>query len=78
VRLVFLFTFAFMRSFQELIAAGWDISIFRQKKRDGGDFITLLQWRAKKFSELKEYTNESKGFLDVNTCIEDISNNLPE
>jgi len=75
VRLVFLFTFVAM-SIQVLVDAGWDISIFRQKKRHDGIFVELIQWRAKRFSGLREYTNENKGFTTSDEAIENMWNTL--
>lgn len=46
----------------ELINKGWDISIYHQKKRVDGQFVTLIQWRAKKFGMIREHTNINKGF----------------
>lgn len=59
-----------------LIEGGWDISIFTQKKRDDGHFVPLLQWRAKKFGGLKEYTNEGKGFSSGDEAISNMWNTL--
>jgi hypothetical protein len=63
-------------SIQILVDAGWDVSIYRQKKRDDGIFKELIQWRAKQFSGLKEYTNESKGFDTCDEAIADMWNTL--
>ena len=75
MRLVFLFTFVAM-SIQVLVDAGLDISIFRQKKRHDGIFVELIQWRAKRFSGLREYTNENKGFTTSDEAIENMWNTL--
>jgi len=75
VRLKILSTFAFM-SIQILVDAGWDVSIYRQKKRDDGVFKNLLQWRAKHYLRIKEYTNENKGFETCDEAVEDMWNTL--
>jgi len=75
VRLKILSTFAFM-SIQILVDAGWDVSIYKQKKRDDGIFKELIQWRAKRFGGLKEYTNENKGFDVCDEAVEDMWNTL--
>ena len=65
-----------MEAIIELIQSGWDISIFRQKKRRDGEFVTLIQWRAKKFGMLKEHTNEGIGFKTAQEAVSDIENTL--
>lgn len=63
-------------SIQILVDAGWDVSIYRQKKRDDGIFKEFIQWRAKHFSGLKEYTNENKGFDTYDQAEDDMWNTL--
>lgn len=75
MRSVFLSTFVAM-SIQVLVNAGWDISIFRQKKRQDNVFVELIQWRAKRFSGLREYTNENKGFTTCDEAMADMWNTL--
>jgi hypothetical protein len=59
-----------------LINLGWDISIYRQKKRVNGQFVTLIQWRAKKFGMLREYTNDHEGFQTAQQAEQDIIETL--
>lgn len=77
MRCVFFFTFVDMEQVQQLINAGWDIGFFWQKKRVNGEFVTLLQYRAKKFGTLKEYRNDNNGYRGIDACIDDMINNLP-
>ena len=60
----------------DLINLGWDISIYHQKKRIQGQFVTLIQWRAKKFGNLKEYTNDHEGFQTAHQAEQDIIETL--
>jgi len=60
----------------ELINNGWDISIYHQKKRINGQFVTLIQWRAKKYGMLKEYTNDHDGFSSAREAEWDIIQTL--
>jgi len=60
----------------ELINNGWDISIYHQKKRINGQFVTLIQWRAKKFGMLKEHTNNHEGFANASQAVLDIIETL--
>jgi hypothetical protein len=60
----------------ELINKGWDISIYHQKKRISGQFVTLIQWRAKKFGMLKEHTNDHDGFATAGQAEQDIIETL--
>jgi len=60
----------------DFINNGWDISIYHQKKRIQGQFVTLIQWRAKKFGMLKEYTNDHEGFATAKQAEQDIIETL--
>lgn len=66
-----------MKSLEQIISEGWDINITRQKKRSNGQFVMLLQYRAKKAGTLKEYTNDCVGYVHVSNLVEDLNNNLP-
>lgn len=60
----------------ELIEAGWDVSIYRQKKRVDGEFKTLFQWRAKRFDRLREFTNDNKGYATAQEAVEEMKSIL--
>lgn len=62
---------------EQIISEGWDINITRQKKRSNGQFVMLLQYRAKKTGTLKEYTNDVIGYVTIENLVEDLNNNLP-
>jgi len=66
-----------MKSLEQIISEGWDINITRQKKRVNGQFVMLLQYRAKKTGTLKEYTNDVIGYVTIENLVEDLNNNLP-
>lgn len=67
------YTFAYMI---EVIEAGWNVRIYRQKKRREGKFVTLLQWSAKKEGFLREHTNEDPGFETAQEAVENMINYL--
>lgn len=69
VRLNIFYTFAYMI---ELIEAGWNITIYRQKKRRQGEFVTLLQWSARKQGTLREHTNEGMGFDTAKEAVDNM------